>query len=741
LAEFASVVDAMRCAVGIQQELRVRNAELPDQRKMEFRIGINLGDVVTEGERLYGDGVNIAARVESLADPGGICVSATVYEHVENKLPLTYESLGEQTVKNIAKPVRVWRVVMDAAAAALVEQTKLPQAQPEREQASITLNESKGGQARRAGAAYRPWVLGGAVGLLLIGGTLVAIFYLSHWSLTTPYSAPVTEDVQPPSLPLPDKASIIVLPFVNMSGDPEQEYFGDGLTEVLTGDLSQIPSLFVIARNSAFTYKGQAVKIQQVGREMGVRYVLEGSVLKANDQVRITAQLIDASTGYHLWSERYDRPLQDLFRLQDEIVQRIVTTLKLQLTLQEQGLRVRKRTDNLEAYDAFLRGMEYAWRFTKDATVQARQLWEKAIALDPQYAEAYAALGASYYLEWIWHWNTDPQTLARALALGQQAVALDDSLPLAHSVLSWVYAQRQQFDQAIAEGQRAIALDPNNADVYVALAEALFFVGRPDEMSKLVEQAMRLNPRYPPTYLEELGWGYCLTGRYTEAVATLKEAISRSPAHLGAHVGLASSYVQQWAYQQGADAQTLEQALEIAHRIIALNDFLPPGHQILGTVYLLQKQYEPAMAEMEKALALDPNNANGYALLAEVLSRLGRSQEALGAAEKALGLKPYLPDQHLLNVGAAYALAGRLEETIAPLQRYLSRYPNTLGAHLGLAAIYSGLGKEAEARAEAAEVLRLNPNFSLEVHRQRAPIKDLATLELHIAVLRKAGLK
>jgi adenylate cyclase len=312
---------------------------------------------------------------------------------------------------------------------------------------------------------------------------------------------------------------------------------------------------------------------------------------------------------------------------------------------------------------------------------------------------------------------------------------------MAHSVLSWGYAQQQQFDQAIAEGQRAIALDPNNADSYVALAEALFFAGRPAEIPPLVEKAMRLNPRYPFTYLEELGWGYCLTGRYAEAVATLKETIRRSPDMVSAYVGLASSYVQQWAYQQGADAQTLEQALEITHRIIALNDFLPPGHQILGAVYLLQRQYEPALAELERALALDPNNGDGYALLAAVLSHLGRSQEALGAAEKALGLKPYLPDQHLYNVGAAYVLAGRSKEAIAPLQRYLSRYTNILGAHLTLAAAYSELGKEAEARAEAAEVLRLNPQFSLAVHHQRMPIKDPAVLDHQIAALRRAGLK
>src|SRR5215813_7690305 len=275
-------------------------------------------------------------------------------------------------------------------------------------------------------------------------------------------SAPRTPS--PPVLPLPDKPSIVVLPFVNMSHDPGQEYFSDGLTDVLTGDLSQISNLFVISRNSAFTYKGKAVKVQDVGREMGVRYVLEGSVLRAEGQVRITAQLIEATTGYHLWSERYDRPLQDILRLQDEVVRKIVTTLGLQLSVQEQGYIVRKHTDNLEAYDFFLRGVESFNRITQEANAQARQMFEKAIALDPQYAEAYAWLSHTYFEDWIFRWSTDPQTLERALALAQHALALNDSLPRAHSLLSLVYAEKHQYDQALAEGERSHSRSSSRRD-------------------------------------------------------------------------------------------------------------------------------------------------------------------------------------------------------------------------------------------------------------------------------------
>jgi len=679
LAEFSSVVDAVRCGVEIQQELKVKNAGLPEQRKMEFRIGINLGDVAVEGERLCGDGVNIAARLESLAEPGGICIAGKV----------------------------------------------------------------QSSKARQVGIAHRAWVVGGVGGLLLIAGTVIAVRYLS---LPVPSTQSLTPNPQPPTpstqpLPLPDKPSIVVLPFVNISKDPDQEYFSDGLTEVLTGDLSKISSLFVIARNSAFTYKGRAVKVQDVGREMGVRYVLEGSIQKANQQVRITAQLIEAASGYHLWSEQYDRPLKDIFALQDEIVQKIVTTLKLQLTLQEQGVIVRKTTDNLEAYDAFLRGQEYYWRYTKEANAQARQLFEKAAALDPRYAEAYAWMGTTHRVEWVVRWSADPQTLERALELAQQAVALDDSLSIAHSSLSYVYAQKQQYDQAIAEGERAIVLDPNHADSYASQAEALNFAGRPEEALRLVERAMRLNPRYPFWYLFELGWAYQLTGQYAEAIVTHKEAISRNPNFPPTHLNLAYSYWLQWLSHQSPAAQTLEPALATIRRALALSDSWHLSHQVLGFIYLYQQQGDQALAQMERAVVLGSTDAWSYAALAEVLSRMGRTEDALKAAVQALRLKPFIVDEHLANVGTAYAVAGHYEKARTPLQRFLSRYPNRLDVHLMLATVYSELGQAAEARAEAAEVLRINPNFSLEVHKQRMPIKDPAVLERHVAALHKAGLK
>ena len=318
LAEFASVVDAVQCAAEIQQELKIRNADLPPDRRMEFRIGINLGDVIVEGDRIYGDGVNIAARLESLAEAGGICISGMVYDQVETKLAFNYESLGEQAVKNIAKPVRVYRVRMDEMATSAGE--------------ALVLQPFGAAQDRQAQHERIP--------------TPVALS--PSTSLRTALSK---SDPHAPALPLPDKPSIAVLPFANISSDPEQEYFSDGITEDLITDLSKLSGLFVISRNSVFLYKGKAVKPEQVSQELGVRYVLEGSIRKAGKQVRITAQLVDATTGYHVWADRYDRDLQDIFALQDEVTQKIVAALEVKLTEGEQERLGQPLTNNIEAYD------------------------------------------------------------------------------------------------------------------------------------------------------------------------------------------------------------------------------------------------------------------------------------------------------------------------------------------------------------------------------------------------------
>jgi adenylate cyclase len=347
---------------------------------------------------------------------------------------------------------------------------------------------------------------------------------------------------QTPTQSFPDKPSVAVLPFANLSGDREQEYFSDGITEDLITDLSKLSGLFVISRNSAFLYKGKAVKPEQVGQELGVHYMLEGSVRKAGNRVRVSAQLVDATNGYHLWADRYDRELQDIFAVQDEVTRKIVAALRVKLTEWEQKRLGRTPTRNVEAYDHYLRGLEYHAHRDKEANARARQMFERAVALDPQFAAAYAWLGRTYVLEWMYQWSENPQTLERALALAQQAAALDDALPSAYQTLGYVHLSQKYYEQAIEEAEKAVALDPNDADACVTLAEILSCAGRAEEAVLWAEKALRLDPHYPTSYLFAVGQAYYLTGRADEAIALFKRVLTRNPAHFRAHFFLAMLY-------------------------------------------------------------------------------------------------------------------------------------------------------------------------------------------------------
>ncbi|MDH4204920.1 MAG: tetratricopeptide repeat protein [Desulfobacteraceae bacterium] len=518
LAEFVSIVDAVNCAVEIQRELSERNAELSEDRKMRFRIGINLGDVVEEGERIYGDGVNIAARMEGLAEGGGICISGTVYDAIENKIGLEYEYLGEQEVKNIPKPIRAYRVLSyPGAAAHRVIKAK-----------------------KAVSKTWRNVVVAAAAVLIVVAAVAIWNFYLGP--------APPVEvaSVKKMMFPLPDKPSIAVLPFDNLSGDPSQDYFSDGITESIITALSNVSNLFVIARNSTFTYKGKPVKIQQVAEELGVRYVLEGSVQRSVDRVRITAQLNDALKGHHLWAEQYDRKFGEIFALQDDITDRVAMALEVKLTEGEQARIRRGKTDNPEAYEYFLRGLEIGRRFTKEDNVQARKLFEKAVELDPNYAHAWQEIGRMHYRDARFGWTDTPdQSLALAEQLAQKTLAINDSDAFAYGTLSLVYMARRQHEKAIAYGEKALALAPNFADVQAAIALPFLYSGRPEEAIVLVKKAMRLSPYYPAWYLPVLGHAYRLTGQYKEAIDALESwrvrANSRSELP---YVMLAFTYVE-----------------------------------------------------------------------------------------------------------------------------------------------------------------------------------------------------
>ncbi len=518
LAEFVSVVDAVESAVEIQKELKAKNAELPENRRMEFRIGINLGDLIEEGNQIYGDGLNIAARIEGLAEAGGICISGTVYDQVKNKLDLGYEYMGEQSVKNLAEPVRVYWVEMKA-------------------KSSVPL----------MGREFKMF----------------------------------------------DKPSIAVLPFVNMSGDAEQEYFSDGITEDIITGLSKVSGLFVIARNSTFTYKGKSVNVQKVGRELGVRYVLEGSVRKMGNRVRITAQLVDATTGGHLWAERYDRDLEDIFVLQDEVTQQVVSLLAVKVTEDEAIIQSCKckQPCNIEAYDAYLRGLQYLSRFTKEANTQAQEMFEKSIDLASHFVLAHSRLGETHLNEWIFGWTQNPQSLEKAFELVKMTIALDDSLSEPYNLLGHVHLWKGQHERAIAELQKATSLDPNNADGFAGLGSILNWAGRPEEALGVVKKAMHLNPTYPVYYLWSLGHAYFLMERYEAAVEAFKKAVNLNPNFQPAHFFLAACY-------SSLDRQTDAAA---AAEVIKINPKFNLEHYAKTLPYKNKADKERYIAALRKA--------------------------------------------------------------------------------------------------------------------------------------------
>jgi len=452
LAEFTSIVDAVRCAVEIQKEIRARNADLAKNRQMFFRIGVNLGDIIEKNGRIYGDGVNIAARLEGLAEGGGICVSNSVYDQVKGKLPFSFEYAGEHTVKNITDPVHVYRLTTDSDAADL-----LP----------------------------------------------------------------------PEKYELPDKPSLVVLPFANMSDDPEQEYFSDGLTEEIITALSKISEMFVIARNSSFVYKGKSVKVQQIGRELGVQYVLEGSVRKAGPRLRVTAQLIEAETGNHLWAERYDRQLQDIFDLQDEITHKIAVSMQVELTRGEQARVWHKSSHNLESLGLASKAVDIFERFTGEDNAKARELFDRASQLDPNYAFAWTYLAWTYWMDATYGYSSSPSdSMAKAIELAKKSMTMDESQPDVHALWSTIFLFQGQHDKAIEAGKRALELGPNNACNTALLAQTMYFAGKGVDAIELMKKAMRLSPYYPDWYLGILALSYIMIEEYGPAIEIAKQQLA-----------------------------------------------------------------------------------------------------------------------------------------------------------------------------------------------------------------------
>ena len=512
LADFVSVVDAVQCAVSVQNEINARNEDLLENRQMKFRIGINLGDVIQEGERIYGDGVNIAARLEGLADPGGICISKTAFDQIERKLPYGYEFIGNKTVKNISKPVGAYRVVLKSR---------------------VTV---AGGPVKEKRTPVRRMSI-----FIGIAAVLVLVVAIGIWQfyMSKPSIEPASVDQM--AHPLPDKPSIAVLAFDNLSGDPSQEYFSDGIAEQIITVLSQVGQLFVISRNSSFSYKGKPVKVQQVSEELGVRYVLEGSVRRSGDRVRITAQLIDAIKGQHLWAEDYDRDFKDIFEIQDEITMKIVNSLRVKLTHGEQARILEKQVKNPDVFSKFLQAISLLQVGNKESVIRVGQLAQEIVDMAPESLIGYRLLG--WYHWFLANGGASPrENLKKAFKFAQKALSIDEFDAPSHGFLGQVYLLMRKYEKAIASGKRSVELQPNGARFHIHLGKTLSYAGRVDEAIAHIKEAIRLNPFPAWYYYYHLGECYVQKGKYEDALAEFKKALQRNPDAFRNHIFLVGTY-------------------------------------------------------------------------------------------------------------------------------------------------------------------------------------------------------
>ena len=529
LSEFISVGDAVNCAIEIQRELAERNAELPDKRKMEFRIGVNLGDVVEEEGNIYGDGVNIAARMEGLAESGGICISGTVYDAIENKIELEYEYLGEQQVKNINKPVRTYRVLSypDAEAHRVIDAKK---------------NQKK------------KWILAIASIILFLLIIFAGLFYKYYY---LPGPAEIDPEGQM-TFDLPKGPSIAVLPFANMSKEPDQEYLCDGITENIISALSHFPQLLVIARNSTFFYKGKSVRVQQIGYELSAQYVIEGSIQKSDEQIRITVQLIDTKSGHHMWSEQYNRELKDIFKLQDEISLEIAKAIGIRLIDGEQIKTRYEGFTDLHTFIKAIKAVEYFRQHTKESNILARKSIEELLELVPEHSGVYTLLGINLLLGiQIGTCESDLICFGRATEAARKALSLDENYSDAHVLSGYLFAMRKEYEKAISEAKRAIMLNPNNSDAYDVLGWILIISDQPIRAIEFSKKAIRLNPIPPALYYFHLAWAYLDSEQYEKAIETYKKCLKYQPNFILAYRGLAATY-SILGYEKEAKSAALE---------------------------------------------------------------------------------------------------------------------------------------------------------------------------------------
>jgi adenylate cyclase len=522
LAEFPSAVRAVECAIAIQGALRQRNGQLPEDRQMRYRIGINVGDVIADGDTIYGDGVNVAARTQELADPGGISICGPAYEQVRDKLDLNVESLGRQRFKNVAEPIVCYRIA-DKPGAAPTPPTR----------------------------RYR------------LLGTLAAVGVAAIAAGALLFQTERGEEPAPVESAMDTRPSVAVLPFTNLSADPAQTYFSDGITSDIITDLSRLKALRVIARQSTFTYKDTSLGIPEIAKALGVRYVVGGSVQKAGQRLRINVHVTDAPSNSELWGERYDGSVDDLFAVQDEVTRRIVDVLAVQLTSEEQRNLGRAQAHSFEAYDLFLQGQEQYRVRTREGNEHAKEAYKRAIALDPEFARAYGALAAALAYEYWRGWTDAPnEAIEHALELAQRAVTLDDQSPQAYWALGYVHLRRKEYQEATEAAERAVKLAPNYADGYGLMALVDVFTGQYEQAVALIRKAMDLNPYYTYEYPNLLGRAYYGLGRYSQAAQAFEKALQKNANTVAPRLYLASSYLRmgraddaEWEIEQAQMAE------------------------------------------------------------------------------------------------------------------------------------------------------------------------------------------
>lgn len=566
VAEFHSIVDALRCAVEIQHEIEDRNASVPENRRMLFRIGVNLGDMIAEENHLYGTGVNVAARLEQMAQPGGVCISQSVYDQVRKVVEMAFEDIGEYRLKNIADPVHVYRLLSKTTSR------------------SGRLRPVKDGRRRLAYAA----------GLLLL---LIAAMAGGSYLI---WPAAIQSMFIPAAPALPEHSAIAILPFDDISPNGDQQYLADGITEELSTGLAKFPDLIVMARGSTVAYKDKATDVRKIAKDLNVHYVVEGTLQRADQTVRVTAQLIDATSGRQIWADRYDRKLDNIFDVRDDIARSIAGTLMGthgKLADAEVARLSAKNPNSFTAYDYLLKGWQEWSNFTREGNLAARDLFERSRQVDPNYARAYAGLAWTYSSEYDFGWTDDyDKTLALTLEMAEKAVRLDSNDYRSHWVLGWAYLYNREYDKAMASYARARELNPNDAELLAEMANLLIYVGQPQQAVAQLKEAIRLNPFHDDWYVEYLGWAYQEAGMPVEAVETLEDVVDPDPSEeqLWVLPTLAAAYADPKVNQ-------MDNARKIVKEILTLEPKFSTAEFVDARPYKVKEQLDRRVESFHRA--------------------------------------------------------------------------------------------------------------------------------------------